>query len=55
MVLHPDGLLALDHPLDRLSHHLQGDEGTESWLGAGWRGESDSDSDSDPDPDPDSD
>lgn len=31
VVLHPDGLLALNHPLDRLSHHLQGDERTESW------------------------
>lgn len=33
VIVDPDGVLALDHPLDRLSHHLQRDEGAEACRG----------------------
>lgn len=33
VILHPDRVLALDHAFDRLSHHLQGDEGAQAWGG----------------------
>lgn len=50
VVLYPDRLLALDHPLHRLPHYLQRDESTQAWGGEGHKStKSGMDPGSDPD------